>query len=224
MTDPHQHDPVADTGRLHDLLERTAPEAPDLSAAERTAAVSVRGRSARRRDRGLVAVGVAAVVAAGLGVPLALGGDAGDTRNAGLASEPAALVVEPCPSAPVDAETLGPAPALDDVVAVRSCPVTGLGVDPEPLPTAPLTDAGAEAFEADVAALPAYVLPDECALMSIMPMPWALQVQTSDGETFVLGSTTRLCSSVKVGGVALGSDAVIAAFDPAAEQVSRSAG
>jgi hypothetical protein len=113
--------------------------------------------------------------------------------------------------------TLPPLPALDDVVAVRSCPASWSGSGPdaqaEPLPTAPLDGDAAAAFAADVDALPSYSMPAQCAVMNMLPQPWALVVTTADGDTTVLGSTMRACSAVPVDGVKRGSQDVIAAFE-----------
>ncbi|HYF73279.1 MAG TPA: hypothetical protein VD864_10700, partial [Nocardioides sp.] len=198
---------MSETDRLRDLLERTAPRSPDLTAPERAAAVVRRGRAARRRDQALVGAATLAVLAAALGVPLALSG--GDPQEATPA--PAPTVAEPCPAAPVDVGTLRPVPTLGDVVAVRSCPVAGEHAE-DPLPTQPITDERAAAFAADVAALPEYVMPSMCAVSFVISSPWALQVQTAGGELVMVGGPQRLCSSVRVAGTEVAAEHVVAAF------------
>jgi hypothetical protein len=198
-----------ETDRLRDLLEQAAPHSPDLTAPERSAAVVRRGRAARTRDRVLVGGAAAAVLAVAVLVPVLRGGD--HDQRVTPAPAPPATVAEPCPAAPVDVTTLGAVRALDDVVAVRSCPTTGKQVD-DPLPNAPLTDAEAAAFAEDVAAMPDYAIPPMCAISFIISSPWALQVQTASGEIAMIGGPQRLCSSVRVGGTDVAADQVVAAF------------
>ena len=199
--------------RLHELLEQTAPDRPELDPGSRAVAVAKRGRSARRRDRGLVAVAAVAVLAVAVGVPLALQGrDGGGATD--VASSPGDPDVAACPAAPVDVAALTPTPATiatSDVVAVRGCPTS----DPTdvPLSDEPLTDVDARAFVEDVAALPAYEMESYCLVASIKPEPWALQVQVASGETFVIGSTMRGCASVPFDGVERGVAPVVAAFE-----------
>jgi hypothetical protein len=104
--------------------------------------------------------------------------------------------------------------ALGDVIAVRSCPATWSGAaEPvDSLPKAPLLGGTAASFADAVTALPAYVLAPECAAMSVMAEPWALMITNSDGETFVLGGTMRVCSAVSVGGTDRSAEDVLAAF------------
>jgi hypothetical protein len=204
---------MSDHDRIHELLERTAPDRPDLEPGARAAAVARRGRAARRRDRGLVAVAAVAVVAVAVGVPLALQGRDGGGASE-VASSPADPDVAACPATPVDVGGLAATPgdvAPGDVVSVRSCPTS----DPTDLPlgTDPLTGADARAFVEDVAALPAYEMESYCALASMKAEPWALQVQTADGQTFVVGSTMRGCASVPFDGVQRGVAPVVAAFE-----------
>ena len=59
---------MSDHDRLHELLEQTAPDRPELDAGSRVAAVARRGRIARRRDRGLAFGAAAAVLALAVGV------------------------------------------------------------------------------------------------------------------------------------------------------------
>ncbi|GEP36270.1 hypothetical protein NSZ01_40380 [Nocardioides szechwanensis] len=206
MTDPD--------ARLRELLDRAAPGSPDVDAASRTAAVVRRGRAARRRDRGLVAGAAAAVLALAVGVPLALGGDDGPVE---VASPPPVITAAPCPAEPIDVTAAAPIGDLGDVVSVRSCPATweqggALPVDPEPLPTQPLTGDAAAAFAEDVAALPPYEMPFFCATINLGPSPWALLIESADGGPTVVGSTMRMCSSVDIATTPKGVDQVIAAL------------
>jgi hypothetical protein len=194
---------MSDHDRLHELLEQTAPDRPELDPGSRAAAVARRGRAARHRDRGLVAV---AVVVLAVGLPLALI----DRHRAATPTPQVAVEVEPCPAAPVDTERLRPVTALVDVVAVRSCPI--VGNDPDPLPTEPLIGADARAFAGDVAALPDYRMPSFCASAQLTMSPWALQVQTSSGQTLVVGTSLRDCSPVDSGEHEVGAAEVLAAF------------
>lgn len=198
---------MSDADRLRDLLERTAPDQPDLSAPDRAAAVARRGRSTRRRDRALV-VGAVVALAAVVAVPVALqrsGPGEPDTAT------PPAVSASPCPERPVDVTRPGTLLDLGDVVAVRACPADSVPGDR--LPAGPLEGPAAEAFAADVEALPAYRLPAECAFATALPQPWALQVQTADGTTYLLGSTMRTCSALSIGGVDRGVDGIVAAFE-----------
>jgi hypothetical protein len=205
MTDP-------DT-RLRDLLQAAAPDgpdAPDVSPAERSAAVVRRARAARRRDRGLVAGAAVAVLAVAVALPLSLRGD----EEPNSAAPPPAVTAAPCPTAPVDVSTPTPDADLAGVVSVRLCPaapeapVDAATVDP----TQPLLGEAAAAFAEDAAALPSTGLPDACAAMTIAFDPWALVAETDDGETVTVGTTTRACSAVSVGGAERGSAEVLAAF------------
>ncbi|GAA4374999.1 hypothetical protein [Nocardioides caricicola] len=196
---------MSETDRLRDLLEQAAPENPDVDPTSRAAAVARRGRHARVRDRVLVAAAAVAVATA-VTIPFVTS-DRGDETSYPTTTPPVA--VEPCPAGPVDPATLGPVAGLGEVVAVRACPAQGTG---EALPAEPLTGAGAQAFAEDVAALPGYQLPSFCMVATVMPEPWALQVQTADGELLTLGSSMRTCSSVQVDGVDRGVDGVVAAF------------
>lgn len=201
---------MSDHDRLHELLEQTAPDRPELDPGSRAAVVAHRGRSARRRDRGLALGAAAAVVALAVGIPLSLQGDDGGGAT-DVASSPESSAVEACPAAPVDVATLTPVPALGNVVAVRSCPTA----DPTdvPLSTEPLTGADAEAFIEDVEALPAYEMESYCLVASMKPEPWALQLQVASGETFVIGSTMRGCASVPFDDIERGVAPVVAAFE-----------
>ena len=196
------------TENLRDLLERAAPHDPGLSPAERSDAVVRRGRAARRRDRALVAAAGVAVLVAAVAVPVALRGGGDGGRDDVATPAPTA---SPCPADPLPAD--GPMAVLDlgDVVAVRACPA--VGEQGEPLPGVPLEGEAAAAFAADVEALPAYRMPDFCAVANVTPQPWLLQVDTADGTTYLFGSTMRACSSISIGGVERGTDAVVAAFD-----------
>jgi hypothetical protein len=205
MTDP--------ATRLHDLLEQAAPGSPELDPASRTAAVVRRARAARRRDRGLVAGAAAAVLALAVGVPLAIGGDDGPAEVA----VPPAITAAPCPAEPIDVSSITPVTDLGDVVSVRSCPATWkqggeMPVDPEPLPSEPLTGEAAAAFAEDVVALPPYEMPILCATINLGPSPWALVVESAGGSTTVVGSTLRMCNSVDFATTPKGVDQVIAAF------------
>jgi hypothetical protein len=204
---------TTENDHLRDLLQRTAPDRPELEPGARAVAVARRGRAARLRDRGLVAGAAVAVLAAAIAVPLSLGGD--DAPD--VATQPPAPTAPPCPTGTIEVGPLPSLPSLDDVVSVRSCPAAWSGAGPaaqtDPLPTAPLVGDAAAAFAEDVAALPAYAVSDQCALISVMPDPWALVVTTSDGDTAVLGSTMRFCSAVTVGGTERGAGDVIAAFE-----------
>jgi len=199
---------MTDADRLRALLERTAPDRPELDSSARAAAVARRGRTARRRDRGLVAVAAVAVIAVAIGVPLALT----DRHREATPAPPVAGDVEPCPAAPVDITTLGrPVAGLDDVVAVRSCPVQDQFGDQ--LPAEPLTGEHAQAFAEDVAALPAYEMPSTCLAAGVAHLPWALQLQTATGELLTVGSPTRTCSFVRVDDTDRDVDRVLAAFE-----------
>lgn len=198
-------DPVTDTDRLRDLLAQTTPTDPDLTAAERSAAVVRRGRAARRRDRALVAGAAAAVLVVAVAVPLALRD--GDDAEPDVAATPTAA---PCPTDPIDMTQPGELLGIGDVVAVRACPA--VGEDGEPLPSQPLVGDDAAAFADDVEALPAYQMPQMCLVASIKPQPWALRVETTDGTAYFLGSTMRTCSSLSIGRVDRGTDAILAAF------------
>lgn len=198
---------MSETDRLRDLLEQTAPSSPDLTAPERAAAVVRRGHAARTRDRALVGGAAAAVLAVVALVPVLRGGD---DQRVTPAPTPPATVAAPCPAAPVDVASLDPVPDPGEVVAVRSCPTSD--APHTALPTRPLLDADATAFLEDVEAMPAYQMPPACALMSIAADPWALQLQTASGETFLLGDPMRACSAVKVAGTARAVDRVVAAF------------
>lgn len=197
---------MSETDRLRDLLELAAPDSPDVSAPERAAAVVRRGRAARTRDRVLVGGVAAAVLVVAAAVPALRGGD--DHRVAPAPAPP--TVAAPCPAAPIDVSSLDPTPDPGEVVAVRSCPTTE--APSEALPTQPLLDADAAAFLEDVEAMPAYQMPPACMVMSIKAEPWALQLQTASGETFVVGDPMRACSAVKVDGTARAVDQVVAAF------------
>jgi len=199
---------MSDTDRLRDLLEQAAPHSPDVTAPERAAAVVLRGRAARTRDRVLVGGAAAAVLAVAVLVPVLRGGD--DARWVSPAPAPPATVAAPCPAAPLDVSSLDPVPDPGEVVAVRSCPTTEAPT--EELPTRPLLDADAAAFLEDLEAMPAYQMPPACMVMSIKAEPWALQLQTASGETFVVGDPMRACSAVKVAGTARAVDQVVAAF------------
>jgi len=199
---------MSDHDHLRDLLERTAPDRPELDPGTRAATVARRGRAARRRDRGLVLGCAVAVITVAVGVPLALrGGDGSDVAT------PPARTAPACPTDPIDVDGLPSLPALGDVVAVRSCPTAGDAEAADPLPSAPLTGDAAAAFAADVETLPPYAMPSLCATVSMVPQPWALVVTTADGGTEVLGSTMRACSAVPVDGIKRGSEDVIAAFE-----------
>ncbi|GAB6983710.1 hypothetical protein [Nocardioides pyridinolyticus] len=199
------------TENLRDLLERAAPHDPGLSPAERSDAVVRRGRAARRRNRALVAAAGVAVLVAAAAVPVALRGDGDDGRPDTATQPPTpATTASACPAQPVPVDRPGASLDLGDVVAVRSCPAAG--ADGEPLPSQPVIGVMAAAFAEDVEALPAYRLPELCAAALVAQEPWALQVETADGSTYFLGSTTRACSSITVGGVERGTDAVVAAF------------
>lgn len=197
---------------LHDLLERTAPARPEIDPGTRAAAVARRHRNTRRRGRGLVAAAV--VLTAIVAVPLTLGGTEGSSD---VATPPPTPFAPPCPVEPIDVGAPEPAPALVDVVAVRSCPATVAGSPTRApseasLPTAPLLGDAAAAFADMVTTLPAYTMPMECAAMSTMAEPWALVLTTADGDSIVLGSTMRVCSAVRVDGIDRGVDAVIGEF------------
>ena len=200
---------MSDHERLHELLDQTAPDRPELDPGSRAGAVARRGRSARRRDRGLALGAAAAVLALAVGIPLSLQGDDGGATD--VASSPRSAAAAACPPTPVDVGALRPVPALSEVVAVRSCRTS----DPTDLalPTEPLTGADASAFVEDVAALPAYEMESYCALTSMTAEPWALQVQTADGATSVMGSTMRGCASVAFDGAERGVTPVLAAFE-----------
>lgn len=197
---------MSETDRLRDLLEQAAPVRPDVDPTSRATVVARRGRNARVRDRVLVAASAAAVVAVAVAVPISMGGGDGPDR----VTPAAPVVVEPCPAQPVDVSEPMPVPDLGDVAAVRSCPA--VGEEGEPLPSQPLEGDAAEAFAEDVAALPTYRLEEYCMVANVMPQPWALQVQTADGSTHLVGSTMRTCSAVSIGGVDRGAGAVVAAF------------
>lgn len=202
MTDPD--------ARLRELLEQAAPGSPELDPASRTAAVVRRGRAERRRDRGLVGGAVAAVLAVAVGVPLALGGDDGPAE---VASPPSpAPTAAPCPAESIDVSELTPVADLGEVTSIRACPAVG----PRPghdagLPTEALVGVAAAAFAEDVAALPDHVVPAYCATVSMTLDPWALVVETADGSA-VIGTATRVCSAVTIGGEERGSEAVLAVF------------
>lgn len=198
---------MTDADRLRSLLEQAAPAHPDVDPTTRASAVARRGRNARRRDRALVGAAAVAVASFTVVVPLTLGnGDGPDHATPGPA------IAEPCPAQPVDASSLGPVPALGDVVSVRSCPTQDAPGDA--LPIEPLTGEHAQAFAEDLAAMPGgYEPASYCAVASVPVLPWALQVETTSGELLTLGSTTVLCDSVRVGGVDYAVDAVLAVFE-----------
>lgn len=197
-----------DEGRLRDLLEQAAPTDPDLTPGVRTARVVRRARTARTRDRLLVGGAAAAVLAAAVAVPFSLRG--GDEPEVATPAPPTVPVA--CPAAPIDVTTPPVATELGEVLSVRACPAVDNG--PE-LSTAALVDADAAAFADDLLALPAYVFPDECAAMMVMPEPWAILVGRADGSTVTIGSSVRLCGGVVVDGVERDPAAVIAAFEAA---------
>ncbi|MBZ5740906.1 hypothetical protein [Nocardioides mangrovi] len=199
---------MTDTDLLRGLLEQAAPDRPDLDAPSRAAAVARRGRNVRVRDRALVAVAAVSVVAVVVAVRGVPGGDDGPDR---VTPAPPVVQAEPCPAQPVDVSTPMGVLDLEDVVAVRACPAQDAQGDP--LPTEALVGDAAAAFAEDVEALPAYEMPSQCAVMNLAPQPWALQVQTGDGTTYVVGSTLRSCSSLAIGGVERGDGAVVAAFE-----------
>lgn len=197
-----------ETDRLRDLLEQAAPQRPDVDATSRAAAVARRGRNARVRDRALVTAAAVSVVAVVVAIPRISGGDDGPDRV--TPAPPAAVETEACPSAPVSSldhpyTTI----VLDDVVAVRSCPVVNPGTDA--LPARPLTGTDAENFATDVEALPEYRLPSYCLTMTMPPSPWALQLQGADGKLDVIAGPIRDCSAVTMGGDR-GAAPVLAAF------------
>jgi hypothetical protein len=196
------------TDQLRDLLERAAPHDPDLSPADRTDAVVRRGRAARRRDRALVAAAGVAVLVTAVAVPVALEGGGDDDRTDLATPAPTA---SPCPADPIEVARPVASLGLGDLVAVRACPAEG--EQGEPLPGVPLEGDAAAAFAVDVEALPAYRLPDLCMVANVVPQPWALQFETTDGTTYFLGSTMRTCSSISIGGADRGVDAILAAFD-----------
>lgn len=202
-----------DEGRLRDLLEQAAPRDPDVTPGVRTTRVVRRARAARTRDRLLVGGAAAAMLAAAVAVPLSLrGGDEPEVATPAPATEPVV-----CPAEPIAVDTL-PAPTepVGAAASARACPATFATYTPMPrddLPTDVLVDADAEAFVADVLALPAYVLPDECAATMVMPEPWAIVVGNLDGSTVTIGSSVRLCGGVVVDGVERDPAAVIAAFE-----------
>jgi hypothetical protein len=196
---------MTDTDRLRDLLEQAAPAHPDLDPTTRAATVARRGRATRIRDRALVGAAAVAVVAAAVVVPLTWGDGGPDYAT------PAPAIAEPCPAEPVNASSLGPVPALGDVVAVRSCPAQDSPGDA--LPIEPLTGEHAQAFADDLATMPTgYEPAPYCAVASVEVLPWALQVQTASGELITLGSTTIRCSSVRIDGKDHSVSAVLAVF------------
>lgn len=195
---------------LRDLLTTAASVDPDVTPTERSAAVARRGRAARTRHRVLVAGAGVAVLAAAVAVPLTLQGGDDAAPDVATPSPTPAITASPCPAQPIDVSQPTASVALGDVVAVRACPA--VGQEGEPLPSQAVIGVMAAAFAEDVAALPEYRLPDMCAIANIAPQPWALQVETADGERSVVGSTMRLCSSVSADGVERGADAVLAAF------------
>lgn len=208
-----------DHDQLRDLLQRTAPDRPELDPGTRAAAVARRGRTARLRDRGLVAGAVVAVLAAAVVVPLTLGG--GDD-GPDVATPSPAPTAPPCPAQPIDVgdPATVPASALDDVVAVRSCPATWDNAQPgsaDPILAKPLTGDAAADFVAEVGAMPPFGIPAECATMSVMPQPWALVLTSADGEQTVLGSTMRVCGTVIIGGKSRSAEDALAAFLDRAE-------
>ncbi|WP_244932043.1 hypothetical protein [Nocardioides sp. W7] len=197
---------MTETDRLRDLLEQTAPGTSELSPAERAHAVARRGRAVRRRRRRALACGgAAAALAVAVLVPLTLSG--GDDAPDAAAPRPDPSAV-PCPAGPIALPALPP--ALDgEIVSARACEAvdTLSGWSDEPL----LSEA-AEAFVADVQALPSYSLPAQCALMMVIPDPWVLVVERSGGEPAVIGSSMRSCSSVPIDGTDRGAGEVLAAF------------
>lgn len=197
-----------DTDLLRGLLEQAAPTRPDVDPTSRAASVARRGRQARVRDRALVAAAAVSVVAVVVAIPRSVGGD--DGPDVATPAPPAAVEIESCPSAPVNSlDHLYTTILLDDVVAVRSCPVMNPGSDE--LPARPLTGEDAENFAQDVEALPDYRLPAYCAAVTMPPSPWALQFQGSDGELDTIAGPVRDCSAVGLAGDR-GSAQVIAAF------------
>lgn len=203
---------MTETDRLRDLLELAAPTDPDVTSAVRTTRVVRRGRAARRRDRALVGGAAVAVLAAAVAVPLVLGGGDSGPEVATPAPPPEPVA---CPAEPVDVGAPVATPALDaEVTSVRACPATGPDEPAAPeVEQALLTGPAAAAFVADVLALPAYELPDECAAMMVMPEPWAYVVGIAEGDPVVIGSSVRLCGGVSVDGVERDPAAVIAAFE-----------
>lgn len=194
---------MTETDRLRDLLAQTAPGAPDLSPTERADAVVRRGRVARRRRRLLAGAGAAAVLTVAVAVPRSLGGEheAPDVATPGPTSAP-------CPAAPIALPSSPP--ALDgEVVSVRACEAVDTLTA---LPEEPLLGDAAEAFVADVAALPSYSVPTQCAVMMVVPDPWVLIVERDDAESSLIGSSMRACSSVPIDGTDRGAGDVLAAF------------
>ena len=111
---------MSDTDRLRDLLAQAAPAQPDLDPSTRAAAVARRGRTARNRDRALVAA--AAVAVAGRRRPAPARG--GDTPHEVTPAPPTPGPGRAVPGAARSTrQHLGPVSDLGDVVAVRSCPV-----------------------------------------------------------------------------------------------------
>ncbi|WP_243056971.1 hypothetical protein [Nocardioides sp. SR21] len=197
--------------RLRDLLEQAAPDRPDVDPTSRTASVVRRGRTARVRDRALVAVAAVSVVAVAVAVPISAGD--GDGPDRATPAPPSPVQVEPCPTVAQDTEDLAQHGALPTVTggfdAVRSCPA--LDAAGEPLPDAPLVGDAARAFAEDLTALPDFELPSFCMVANVMPQPWVLQVQEGDG-LLSIGSPVRVCGSVSVAGRDVGVDQVLAAF------------
>ncbi|GAA1761675.1 hypothetical protein GCM10009795_005160 [Nocardioides hankookensis] len=204
--------------QLRDLLERAAPERPHLDPGARTDAVVRTGRATQNRSRALLAGLVALLLAVFVVVPLSRGDDASE-----VAHDTVSPVAPSCPARAIDVTTLPEVPALGGVVAVRSCPATwsgsslDAGRSPEPLPTSPLLGSVAASFAGVVTGLPAYVLPADCMSVSVIPDPWALQVTTTDDRTYVLGSTMRSCSAVKIDGVDRGVEVILDAFTSSLE-------
>lgn len=210
---------------IKDLLGNTAPEQPDLPAGARADAVRSRARAVRRRNGlALAAAAVVAVVGIGGGIAAITSGDdpsgtqvaADPTRSEAPAPEPPA-----CPTEPIDVGGSTGVEALPDgAISVRACPATfsgGAGLPGGPdvtLPTEPLVQ-DADAFTSTVREMAPYEIDDECALIQIFPIPWAIVVSYPDGTSAILGTTSQLCDSVQVAGEGRGAEDVIAAFTDA---------
>jgi hypothetical protein len=180
---------MTDTDRLRDLLERTAPERPEIDPGTRAATVARRGRASRRRDRMLVGGAALVLVTAAVAVP-ALRADRGDPEPA----QPPAVAA--CPPEAADPSSMTSMDLGDDlaVTVVRVCPMYDPSFGPpdlsdyfsEPTATSPtvsepsnvLTGDAAAAFMADLRTTPVRTS-FACAGVGITPR--VIQVQDASG-------------------------------------------